>query len=106
MKIEKKIKSKKTNVGDEEYKKRNIYLLTSQMLSYNSEICKYLLRDTAFIASDILRRQLSDKIKDYLTLKFFYFIISIYYFKVKCATQSKQKKIQSRLKSVLDFKQF
>lgn len=67
MKIEKKIKSKKTNVGDEEYKKRNIYLLTSQMLSYNSEICKYLLRDTAFIASDILRRQLSDKIKDYST---------------------------------------
>ena len=65
IKIDKKIKSKKTSVSEEEYKKRNIYLLTSQILSYNSEICKYLLRDPSFFTSDITRRQLSDKIKDY-----------------------------------------
>jgi hypothetical protein len=65
IKIDKKIKSKKTSVSDEEYKKRNIYLLTSQILLYNSEICKYLLRDPFFLTSDITRRQLSDKIKDY-----------------------------------------
>ena len=65
LKIDKKIKLKKTGVSEEEYKKRNIYLLTSQILSYNSEICKYLLRDTSFFTSDVTRRQLSDKFKEY-----------------------------------------
>ena len=70
LKIDKKIKSKKNSISDEEYKKRSIYLLTSKILSYNSEICKYLLRDTAFLASDIIRRRLSDKFKEYSSTVF------------------------------------
>jgi hypothetical protein len=70
LKIDKKIKSKKNTIGDEEYKKRNIYLLTSKILSFNSEICKYLLRDTAFFASDVTRRRLSDKFKEYSSTVF------------------------------------
>jgi hypothetical protein len=70
LKIDKKIKSKKNTIGDEEYKKRNIYLLTSKILSFNSEICKYLLRDTAFFGSDVIRRRLSDKFKEYSSTVF------------------------------------
>ena len=70
LKIDKKIKSKKNSISDEEYKKRSIYLLTSKILSYNSEICKYLLKDSAFLLSDVIRRRLSDKFKEYSSTVF------------------------------------
>ena len=61
MKIDKKNSSKITN---EEYKKRSIYLLVSIILSYNVEICKYLLRDSAFLSTNTSRK-ISDKFKTY-----------------------------------------
>ena len=70
LKIDKKIKSKKNSISDEEYKKRSIYLLTSKILSYNSEICKYLLKDSALLLSNVIRRRLSDKFKEYSSTVF------------------------------------
>jgi hypothetical protein len=70
LKIDKKIKSKKNSISDEEYKKRNIYLLTSKILTYNSEICNYLLRDSAFLANDTIRKKLSDKFREYSSTVF------------------------------------
>ncbi len=61
MKIDKKNSSKITN---EEYKKRSIYLLASIILSYNVEICKYLLRDSTFLSTNT-RRKVTDKFKTY-----------------------------------------
>lgn len=67
MKIDKKNSSKITN---EEYKKRSVYLLVSTILSYNAEICKYLLRDSAFLSTNTLRRKVTDKFKTYSSTVF------------------------------------
>lgn len=67
MKIDKKNSSKITN---EEYKKRSIYLLVSTILSYNAEVCKYLLRDSTFLSTNILRRKVTDKFKTYSSTVF------------------------------------
>ena len=67
MKIDKKNSSKITN---EEYKKRSIYLLVSTILSYNAEVCKYLLRDSTFLSTNTLRRKVTDKFKTYSSTVF------------------------------------
>lgn len=67
LKIDKKNSSKITN---EEYKKRSIYLLASIILSYNTEVCKYLLRDSTFLSTNTLRRKVTDKFKTYSSTVF------------------------------------
>lgn len=67
MKIDKKNSSK---ISSEEYKKRSIYLLVSTILSYNAEVCKYLLRDSTFLSTNTLRRKVTDKFKTYSSTVF------------------------------------
>jgi hypothetical protein len=78
MKIDRKIKLSKNNINNEEYIKKNIYLLTSRILAYNSEICKSITSDQALFnppVTDITRRELFkyyDKYQQIATDKLLY----------------------------------
>jgi hypothetical protein len=63
MKIDKKIKLNKSYISEDEYKRRDIYLLTSRILSYNSEICKYIIRDQSLPIN--IRKNLLENINKY-----------------------------------------